>query len=74
MQEGPEPELFWESTYAIVIALMTHFPDRDPTKVGINELAEMIELLPNFSDDPAMVTERILMDIQIVWYEEASNL
>ena len=74
MQEGPEPELFWESTYAIVMALMTQFPDRDPTKVGLNELAEMIESLPSFSDDPAMVTERILIDIQIVWYEEASNL
>ena len=74
MQEGPAPELFWESTYAIVMALMTHFPDRDPAKVGIHELAELIESLPNFNDDPAMVAERILMDIQIVWYEEASNL
>lgn len=74
LQEGPEPELFWDSTYAIVMALMTHFPDHDPSKVGVNELAEMIESLPGFADDPAMATERILMDIQIVWYEEASPL
>lgn len=74
LQEGPEQELFWESTYAIVQALMIHFPEQDPTAVGINQLAEMIESLPGFADDPAMATERILMDIQIVWYEEASNL
>ena len=74
LQEGSELELFWESTYAIVVALMTHFPDHDPTQVGLNELAKMIESLPGFADDSAMGNERILMDIQIVWYEEASNL
>ena len=74
MEEESESELFWESTYAIVVALMTHFPDIDPTNTGLYEMAKMIESLPGFSDDPTMATERILMDIQIIWYEEASNL
>jgi FeS assembly protein IscX len=37
-------------------------------------MAQLIEKLPEFSDDPALVTERILLDIQIVWYEEVTNL
>ncbi len=71
--DGRVPELFWESTYAICMALMEHYPDHNPEDVGLQELAEMVETLPGFSDDPAMVTERMLLDIQIVWYEEAAN-
>ncbi|MFO7683493.1 MAG: Fe-S cluster assembly protein IscX [Chloroflexota bacterium] len=71
---GDVPELFWDATYAIVIALMEHYPEIFPESVGLNEMAEMIERLPGFADDPALATERILMDIQIVWYEEAANL
>lgn len=67
------PELYWDSTYAIVVALMEHHPDRKPEEVGLHELNEMIEALPGFQDDPALVTERILHDIHIVWYEEAAN-
>jgi len=71
---GDVPELFWDATYGIVIALMEHYPEILPERVGLNEMAEMIERLPGFADDPALATERILMDIQIVWYEEAANL
>jgi FeS assembly protein IscX len=42
--------------------------------VGLNELAELVEALPGFRDDPALVNERILFDIQITWYEEATDL
>lgn len=67
-------ELFWDATYAIVLALIEQYPQKSPEDVGLNEMAEMIEQLPGFSDNPATVTERILIDIQIVWYEEAVNL
>ncbi len=67
-------ELYWESTYAIALALIQHHPDLDPEDVGLGEMAELIENLPGFSDDPALATERILLDIQIVWYEETTNL
>ncbi len=66
--------LYWESTYAIALALIANYPDKNPENIGLNELEEMIESLPQFDDDPAMVTERILLDIQIIWYEEASPL
>ena len=71
---GNAPELFWDATYPIAMALLEQYPDRSPEDVGLNEMADMIEQLPGFSDDPALATERILIDIQIVWYEEAVNL
>jgi FeS assembly protein IscX len=67
-------ELYWDSTYAIALALIEHYPEVDPEDVGLHEMAQLIEKLPEFSDDPALVTERILLDIQLVWYEEVTNL
>lgn len=68
------PELYWDSSYAIALALIDRYPELDPEYVGLDELADMVEALPGFRDDPALVTERILIDIQIVWYEEATNV
>lgn len=67
------PDLYWDSTYAIVVALMEAYPAIKPDAVGLHQLSEMVEALPGFKDDPAFVTERILHDIHIVWYEEAAN-
>ena len=64
--------LYWDATYAIAVSLIHHYPQTNPEDVGVVELAEMIEALPNFADDPALVTERILQDIQIAWFEEKS--
>jgi FeS assembly protein IscX len=69
-----EPVLYWDSTYAIALALIEHYPDRLPEDVGLNELADLVEALPGFNDDPALANERILLDIQITWYEEATDL
>ncbi len=68
------PELYWEATYAIAMALIEHCPNRNPENVGLTELAHLVQSLPGFSDDPALVTEQILLDIQTVWYEEATSL
>ena len=69
-----EPELFWDSTYAIVVSLMEHYPRRRPVDVGLEELITLVESLPGFQDDPALVTEQFLLDILTVWYEEATQL
>ena len=66
-------QLYWESTYAITVALLSQYPELDPENVGLEELAQLVESLSGFDDDPAMVTKRILLDIQTVWYEEATN-
>ncbi|MFT5196106.1 MAG: FeS assembly protein IscX [Candidatus Promineifilaceae bacterium] len=67
-------KLYWESSYAIVLALMRYHPDRDPEQTGLHEMLDIIENLPGFDDDPSIVTERILKDIQISWFEEKSSL
>ncbi|MCA9866793.1 MAG: Fe-S cluster assembly protein IscX [Anaerolineales bacterium] len=69
-----EPELYWDSTYAIVVSLMEHYPDRPPTEVGLEELVTLVESLPGYRDDSALVNEQLLMDILTVWYEEATTL
>lgn len=62
--------LYWDSPYAIALALMENHPELDPEMVGLEQMADLIEQLPDFKDDPALMTERILIDIQITWYEE----
>jgi FeS assembly protein IscX len=66
---GPHP-LYWDATWAIVCALMEHYPDHSPQEVGLLEIAALVEQLPGFADDPVLVTRRILLDIQSTWYEE----
>jgi FeS assembly protein IscX len=63
-------ELYWDTTYAIALTLMAEHPELDPQRVGLDQLCQLILDLPNFMDDPALANERILMDIQITWYEE----
>jgi len=67
-------DLYWDATYAIAMALLEHHPERSPEAIGLHELAELITTLPGFQDDPALVTQQILLDIQTVWYEEATTL
>ncbi len=62
--------LYWESPYAIAMALIDQHPKLDPEEVGLEQMVELIERLPGFKDDPALATERILLDIQITWFEE----
>jgi FeS assembly protein IscX len=68
------PDLFWDATYAIAVALIEHYPARDPEEVGLRELQDLVEDLPGFNDDPALANERILLDILNVWYEEKTGL
>ena len=70
----PVPDLYWDATYAIAMALIEKHPEQEIDKIGLEELAALVEALPGFNDDPAIVTDRILEDILIVWYEEASTL
>jgi FeS assembly protein IscX len=68
---SPVHELYWDATYAIAVALMEYYPKYNPEEMGLNEIADLVVTLPGFQDDPTMVTEQILLDIQTVWYEEA---
>ena len=69
-----ELELYWDATYAVAVSLIENYPDLEPEFVGLSELAGLVLSLPGFADDPNLVTERLLQDIQITWFEEASSL
>jgi len=62
--------LYWETTFAIARALQLNHPELDPEELGVAELEGLIVALPNFADDPNGVTERILVDVLLSWYEE----
>ncbi|MCA9970636.1 MAG: Fe-S cluster assembly protein IscX [Anaerolineales bacterium] len=70
---GNTLELYWDATYAIALALIDEFPDQRPEDVGLVELLHLVERLPGFQDDPAVVSEQTLLDILNVWYEETAN-
>jgi FeS assembly protein IscX len=70
MQEA-DRELYWDATYAIAAALLAANPDVHPETIGLEQLHQLVLCLPGFVDDPVLATERILMDIQIAWFEEA---
>lgn len=73
MTDVEGPSLYWDSTYAIALALREYYPSLNPENVGLLELAEMVEKLPGFADEPELATERILADILMVWFEELTN-
>ena len=70
MIDDYKPVLYWDSAYAISLALMEKYPDIDPEMVGQEELEGLIRNLPGFVDDPELANDRILSDILITWYEE----
>lgn len=67
------PALYWDSAFAIASALIENYPKVDPENVGLEELTSLVEQLPGFVDDSELVTDRILLDILVVWYEELTR-
>jgi FeS assembly protein IscX len=70
MEDDPHP-IYWEPTYEIVLRLMETYPHVDIESIGYQQLLDMIVALPDFMDDPAIVSEELLRDILREWYEES---
>lgn len=64
--------LYWEASYEIVLALMDYYPSAVVEELGIHQLKKMIIDLPDFADDPVIVSEEILNGILREWYEEST--
>jgi len=64
--------LYWDSSYEIVLSLIAAHPDLDVEQVGIDQLYQLIIALPNFADDPALANDGILNEILREWYEEVN--
>ncbi len=73
-ENAPSAPLYWEHTYEIVLALIETHPDADVDALGLDQLRQWTIALPNFADDPDIVTEAILIDILREWYEEQNPL
>jgi FeS assembly protein IscX len=63
-------ELYWDSTFEIVVALMEAYPDINLDEMGMEQLYQLVIALPKFADEPKMVNEVILRHILREWYEE----
>ncbi len=72
-ESGDNYPLYWEPTYEIVLALMAAHPDVNVNDVGMQQLMDWIVALPNFADDPAIVSEELLRTILREWYEETEE-
>lgn len=62
--------LYWDGTYAIVLALIEQHPNADVESIGIEQLFQMVIALPDFADEPEMANTRLLEAILWEWYEE----
>ena len=65
-----QTQLYWDSTYEIVLALMENYPDANLETLGLEELNRKVVSLPGFADDPAWANDAILKAILRDWYEE----
>jgi FeS assembly protein IscX len=67
-------DLNWDASYAVAKALMAAYPRVDLHNVSIDMIYRWTLDLPNFSDDPELVNDSILMAIYQEWYEEINSL
>ena len=62
--------LYWDSSYEIVLALMDLYPDMELETLSLGSLQARIAALPDFADDPELANDGILKAILREWYEE----
>jgi FeS assembly protein IscX len=72
-ETGDNYPIYWEPTYEIVLALMAAHPDVDVNTVGMQQLLDWIVSLPNFADDPEIVSDELLRAILREWFEESEE-
>jgi FeS assembly protein IscX len=68
------PPLFWEDTYAIVLALIKEHPDVNLENVSLGMVYTWTVELPGFEDDRELANEGILAAIYQEWYEEVKSI
>ena len=62
--------LRWTDIRDIAIELEERHPEVDNVNLRFTDLHKWIIELPNFGDDPARSSEKILEAIQMAWIEE----
>lgn len=62
--------LYWESTYAIALALKAARPQADLQNISLQMIFDWTVALPGFKDDPSLANDGILAAIYQDWFEE----
>ena len=65
--------LTWEDSYAIALALIQRYPDKNLEEVSVGILYQWVISLPGFTDDPDLANDEILVAIYQAWIEEVFN-
>lgn len=63
--------LYWDSTFAIAMALKRQYPDLNLEDVSLQQVYQWTIKLPQFEDDPLIANDGILAEIFQVWLEES---
>ncbi len=61
--------LYWDDAYPIALSLKAAHPDVDPTAIEHCVLHEWVIKLEGFADDPAVMRDDWLEQIQAEWVE-----
>ena len=64
------PQLTWDDSEDLGLALADKFPQQNPLEVRFTDLHRMVTELPIFTGDPKASNEGKLEAIQMAWYEE----
>jgi FeS assembly protein IscX len=62
--------LRWTDVRDIAIALEDAHPEADNVNLRFTDLHKWVLALPDFADDPAKSSEKILEAIQMAWIDE----
>lgn len=65
--------LTWEDSYAVALALIQRYPDKNLEEVSVGMLYQWVISLPGFVDDPDLANDEILVAIYHTWIEEVYN-
>jgi FeS assembly protein IscX len=60
----------WTDVRDIAIALEDAHPEADNVNLRFTDLHKWVLALPDFADDPAKSSEKILEAIQMAWIDE----
>jgi len=65
--------LTWEDSYAVALALIQRYPEKNLEEVSVGMLYHWVISLPGFADDPDLANDEILVAIYHTWIEEVYN-
>lgn len=66
--------LTWDDSYAIAGELKRQHPEAKLEEVSLEVIYHWTIALPDFSDDPDLANDAILLSIYQEWYEEANPI